>query len=122
MRMRAIIVTAALAALLAGCTPATRAHNGPLIIPQAIAWHYAMSCIEPAAAGGFGIMALEWSNEGADIVLESDDPAIDIPALEARIEACLTEHRYQEHSDAYVDPYERARLYEYYATFTVPCL
>lgn len=124
MRMRAIIATgaaaAALAILLAGCTPATRAHSGPLIIPQAIAWHYAASCIE--SAGEVGVMALEWSNAGADVVLEADDPAIDIPALEAQIEACLTEYRYQEHTDAYVDPYERERLYEYYATFTVPCL
>lgn len=124
MRMRAIVATAAattaLAILLAGCTPARRAHDGPLIIPQAIAWQYAMSCTEPA--GDVGVMAMEWSNVGADIVLESDDPAIDIPALEAQIEACLTQYRYQERTDAYVDPYERARLYEYYATFTVPCL
>jgi hypothetical protein len=124
MRMRAIIATgaaaAALAGLLAGCTQAPRAHSGPLVIPQAIAWHYATSCIAPA--GDVGVMALEWSNEGANIVLESDDPTIDIPALEAQIEACLGEYRYQEHTDAYVDPYERERLYEYYATFTVPCL
>jgi hypothetical protein len=124
MRMRAIVATGAvgavLVALLAGCTPTPRAHDGPVIIPQGVAWQYATSCVE--ADGDVGVMAMEWSNAGADVVLESDDPAIDIPALEAQIEACLTEYRYEEHTDAYIDPYERERLYEYYSTFTVPCL
>lgn len=121
MRVRLIAVVVVLAAVLAGCTPAPRAHDGPLIIPLGIAWRYAMSCIEPA--GDIGIAALQLSNEGADVILEeSDDPSVDISALEAEIEGCLTRYRYQEHTDAYVDPYERERLYEYYSTFTVPCL
>jgi hypothetical protein len=124
MRMRAIIATAAgaavLGALLAGCTAAPRAHDGPLVIPAGIAWRYAMSCIDPA--GNVAIESLQWSNAGAEVHLESGDPRVDIPAVETQIEDCLTAHRYEEHVDAVVDPYERERLYEYYAAFTVPCL
>lgn len=124
MRMRAVLATAAGAALLctalAGCTAAPRAHDGPLVIPQGIAWRYAMSCVEPA--GNVSINSLEWNNAGAEVHLESGDPHVDIPALETQIEECLTAYRYQEHTDSFVDPYEMERLYEYYSTFTIPCL
>lgn len=123
MRMRAevIVAAAALGALLVGCTPAPRAHEGPVVIPQEIAWRYAMSCIEPA--GPVGITSLQWNNSGAEIHLEPlEASSVDIPLMETQIEDCLTEHRYEDQIDPFVDPYERARLYEYYTAVTIPCL
>lgn len=120
MRMRTVAIAAVLAALLAGCTATPRAHDGPVVIPQGIAWRYAVSCIE--SAGNVSIVTLQWNNTGADVELESGDPRVDIPGLEARIEDCLTAHKYEEQVDAFVDPYERERLYEYYRAETLPCL
>jgi hypothetical protein len=126
MRMRADLTGAALAAavlgvLLAGCTPVPRAHDGPIVIPQEIAWRYAMSCV--TSAGDVGISSLAWSNEGAEVHLDlSDDTSIDSAGLETQIEECLTEHHYEEAVDSFVDPYERARLYEFYSAVTIPCL
>ena len=125
MRMRAIVASAAVAtvlgATLTGCTPAPRAHDGPVVIPQAIAWRYAMSCI--TSAGDVGVTELQWSNEGAEVKLDvSNGSASEIAGLEDQVEECLTAHRYEEAVDTFVDPYERERLYEYYQAVTVPCL
>ena len=120
MRMRVVVGAALLAVVLAGCTAAPRAHDGPLIIPREIAWRYAMSCVE--SAGDVGIMAMAWSNAGATIELESDDPDADLAALENQVVTCLTAHRYQEHVDSFISAYERERLYGYYRSVTLPCL
>ena len=66
---------------------------------------------------------MQWDNSGAEIHLEQlEGSSVDIPAIEAQIEGCLTEHRYEDQIDPFVDPYERARLYEYYTAVTIPCL
>lgn len=117
----AALAVAVLGAAVAGCTAAPRAHDGPMIIPHGMSWQYAVSCIQ--SAGQVSVAAMEWSNEGAYVELdESTDPALDIPSLELQIEACLTAHRYEERSDAFVDPYERERLWENYTMFVLPCL
>ncbi|MEO5920813.1 MAG: hypothetical protein ABIQ01_06690 [Pseudolysinimonas sp.] len=121
MRMRAILAVAALGPLLAGCAPQPHPEGGPIVIPQEIAWRYAMYCIE--LAGDVGISSLAWDNSGAEAHLdETTDPAIDTAELETEIETCLTRDQYEAKVDPFVDPYERARLYEYYSAVTIPCL
>jgi hypothetical protein len=122
MRMRTIVAAAALGALLAGCTPVSRAVDGPLVLPPEIAWRYASFCIETAGTG-VSVTALHWSNAGADVDLEAvGDQTTDLDALELEIEGCLTEYRYEEREIANASIYERAELYEYYTGVTIPCL
>jgi hypothetical protein len=122
MRMRTIVAAAALGALLAGCTPVSRTLDGPVVIPQEIAWRYAMHCVEPVGEN-VGVVSLTWSNTFADIQLEAPDvPAADLAALEATIEACLSEYRYEDQASPTASIYERAELYEYYSGVTIPCL
>jgi len=122
MRMRTIVAAAALGVLLAGCTPASRSLDGPLVIPQELAWRYAMFCVEPAGES-VGVTSLTWSNTGAHIELEApDDPTADLAALETSIEECLTEYRYEDRVNPAATVYERAELYEYYSGVTLPCL
>jgi len=122
MRMRTIVLAAALGMVMAGCTPVSRALESPVVIPQEIAWRYAMFCIEPAGLEAV-VTSLAWSNAGADIELEApDDPTVDVAALETAVEDCLTQYRYEESARLAPDLYERAELYDYYLAVTLPCL
>jgi hypothetical protein len=122
MRMRTIVAVAALCAVLAGCTPAARGVDGPVVLPQEIAWRYAMFCVEPAGES-VAITSLIWTNAGAAVDLEApDDPAVDLDDLETRIEQCLTEYRYEEWVSPSATVFERVELYEYYSGVTLPCL
>jgi hypothetical protein len=122
MRMRTIAAAAALGMLLAGCTPVSRAVDGPVVIPQGIAWRYAEFCLQPAG-DGLWVASLSWSNAGADIELEAaTNLDVDIAALEAEIEECLTAYRYQEWVSPAATMFERVELYEYYSGVTLPCL
>ena len=122
MRMRTIAAAAALGMLLAGCTPISRAVDGPVVIPQGIAWRYAEFCME-GLQDGIWVELLSWSNAGADVELEMATTVdIDAEALEAEIESCLSEYRYQEWVSPDATLFERVELYEYYSGVTLPCL
>jgi len=122
MRMRTIAAAAALGMLLAGCTPMSRAVDGPVVIPQGIAWRYAEFCMD-SLVEGISVELLHWSNAGADVELEvATTVDVDTEALEAEIESCLSEYRYEEWVSPDATMFERVELYEYYSGVTLPCL
>jgi hypothetical protein len=120
--MRGIVVLGVAAvALLAGCAPSPQPDPplGPITIPPELSWQYAHTCFGDDMAP----VAASWGpGVTADVHFEVESP--ESAAIAAQVEACLDQYPYEDgQSDfGFVDPFERAQLYDYYMSMTVPCL
>lgn len=128
MRARTVAVTAAAIAaamLLAACTPAAsplaRERTQPAAVPQDLTWQFATTCLEEMTSGET-VVSLHWDETGIEVGFEGESPATQRDRL--AVEDCFTRYRLERRATGFtfVDAFERAQLWDYYNTVTLPCL